>query len=267
MILYRTQPRTSEQNTIVDLETKETMMSTIRDGIPKFNGRVTKFSDITTLLTDASLVDGMLATSGYQNILVVTSFENNQYTQLRDRNYRPIKSAGDHLLPIVHSVNETHGNIYVAEPKMGSIFTPLYEKYDINIIPVDSCFKIDSTFKIKTDVKFDAVVLLGSESLQNGKFSATDVKAKFAKYCTEDFDMIDVYRGDTKTRNLKGGSKNKEQSINRLIECVNTPTRIYEVKERITPNFLGKIRNHRDRLVYFRLAINLETINEWYKVY
>jgi len=200
MILYRTQPRNSEQNTIVDLKTKETMMSTIRDGIPKFNGRVTKFSDITTLLTDASLVDGMLATSGYQNILVVTSFESNQYTQLRDRNYRPIKSAGDHLLPIVHSVNETHGNIYVAEPKMGSIFTPLYEKYDINIIPVDSCFKIDSTFKIKTDVKFDAVVLLGSESLQNGKFSATDVKAKFAKYCTEDFDLIDVYRGDTKTR-------------------------------------------------------------------
>ena len=49
------------------------------------------------------------------------------------------------------------------------------------------------------------MVLLGCESIKKGNFLASDVKAKFAKYCVEDFDMIDVYRGDR--RAATGGTK------------------------------------------------------------
>jgi len=268
MILYRTQPKNSIENTIVNLATKEKLLEDFRDSVPKFQGKDTKFSDITTLVTDASILDGMIATSGYQNILVVPSFQDHEYSRLRDRNYRPINSAGDHLFPVVHMINETHGNLYVAQPKVGNIFTEIYEKYDVNMIRSDSWFKIDSSFKMpKTDVKFDAVVLLGNEGIKRGSFRAQDVKKKFAKYCTDNFQLVDVYRGDL--RKLNGGSKEKPNAINRLITSVNTPKVIYSPKEKfgISSEVLEQLQTLKGQLQYHRLVDNLKTIDQWYKVY
>lgn len=265
MLLYKTQPKNSNENTLVNLSTKEKVVDDIRDSIPKYNGRNTKGADIITMITDASLVDGMIATSDYKNILVVPSFENSDYPRLRDNRYRSVRSAGDHLLPIIHALNETHGNLYVAQPKVGNVFSDLYNRYDVNIINTDSWFRVDGSFSIKTDIKFDAVVLLGNEGYKKGSFNAGQVKKKFARYCTENFELIDVYRGTL--RKLTGATVSKELSIRKLVGAINTPSRIIIQGSRLSTEMLTQLRNHKDRLLYVSLAQNIETIKQWYKVF
>ena len=245
------------------------MLRGIRDVTPTFGGKSPHRNDFITLFTDGCVLDGMLTLAGYDNILVVTSFEDNNYERLRDRNYRPVNSAGDHMLPIIHKLNRSHGNIYVTKVLNGdSFYSKLYEQYGIKTVKSNSYFKIDDDLKLKTDVKFDAVVLLGCESYKTGKFSIKEVKSKFAKYCTDDFDLIDVYRGDH--RKITGGTQSIDTQLNRMIEIVNTPRKIYNVKDRINmADFnveLGDVYM-KQKLAYLRLALNIETINEYYKVF
>lgn len=263
MFLYRSQPKTPDTNNIINLDTKETILREIRD-LMKFRGKSPHRNDLTTLFTDGCVLDGMITLAGYENILVVTSFEDSNYTRLRDRNYRPVNSAGDHMLPIVHKLNGSSGNMYVTKVTGGdSFFTKLYDHYGIASVPCNSYFKLDGDLKIKTDVKFDAVVLLGCDSYKKGKFSAKDIKAKFAKYCTEDFDLIDVYRN--KGRTLKGGTKSIDLVKNDLIEAVNTPVKIYDFGDRLN---LDRDWSHtRQKLQYFRLVLNFEHMDEYYRVY
>ena len=264
MFLYRTQPISTQESNIINLNIKETILREIRDVSPKFKGKSLHRNDFITLFTDGCVLDGMLTLSGYNNILVVTSFEDVNYDRLRDRNQRPINSAGDHMLPIIHKLNGSHGNLYVTKVVNGdSFYTKLYDQYGIASVESNSYFKIDGDLKLKTDVKFDAVIMLGCESYKTGKFSVKEVKAKFAKYCTEDFDLIDVYRGDRRT--LRGGTKSIDSVKNRMIETVNTPTKIYDINERI--DLKKYVTNMRQRLQYFRLVLNFEHMNEYYRVY
>ena len=267
MLLYKTQPKNSVENTVINLGTKEKIVSDVRECIPKFKGKDTKVNDVIAMVTDASILDAMIALSGYENILVVPSFENNDYPKLRDGRYRPERSAGDHLFPIVHALNETHGNIYVAQPKVGNIYDDLYKMYDINVIHCDSWFKVDGSFHLAENdaPKFDAVVLLGNEGYKKGSFKSQAVKSKFAKHCTDNFQLVDVYRGTL--RRLTGTPKSRDNSINRVINAVNTPNRIYTPKLLLIPEFENKLVNMKDNLLYRRLALNLENISDWYKVY
>ena len=68
----------------------------------------------------------MLTFSGYDNILVVTSFEDKDYERLRDRTQRPVKSAGDHMFPIVHSLNGSAGGCMLPQCLMVIVSTPNY---------------------------------------------------------------------------------------------------------------------------------------------
>ena len=269
MLLYRSQPKNVTESNIINLETKRVLKRRVIDTQPKYNNKRITNEDVIALMIDGSVLDGMLTLSGYQNILVVTSFDDKTYEKLRDRNYRPIKSAGDHMLPIVHKVNESEGNLYVTKVRNSeNYYTKLYDEFSIPFVEVDSYFRIDTDFKMKTNVKFDAVVLLGSESHKKGKFSKSDIKSKFAKYCTDDFDLIDVYRGDR--RKITGGTQSIDTQLNRMIEIVNTPRKIYNVKDRINmADFsveLGDVYM-KQKLAYLRLALNIETINEYYKVF
>jgi hypothetical protein len=269
MFLYRSQPKNVTDSNIINLETKRVLKRRVIETQSRYNNKRITNEDVVALMTDGSVLDGMLTLSGYQNILVVTSFENNTYDRLRDRNYRPIKSAGDHMLPIVHKTNESEGNIYVTKVRNSeNYYAKLYEEFDIPFVDVDSCFRIDQDFKIKTDVKFDAVVLLGCESYKKGKFNKSDIKAKFAKYCTDDFDLIDVYRGDR--RNIIGGTKSIDTQLSRMIETVNTPRKVYDVKDRIvTRDFDEEFGDvyMKQKLAYLRLGLNIEYMNEYYKVF
>ena len=165
MLLYRSQPKNVTESNIINLETKRVLKRRVIDTQPKYNNKRITNEDVIALMIDGSVLDGMLTLSGYQNILVVTSFDDKTYEKLRDRNYRPIKSAGDHMLPIVHKVNESEGNLYVTKVRNSeNYYTKLYDEFSIPFVEVDSYFRIDTDFKMKTNVKFDAVVLLGSES-------------------------------------------------------------------------------------------------------
>lgn len=267
MFLYRTQPKSTTETNIINLKRKQEMMHELLVASRyKSNHTQRKRNDFITLFTDGCLLDGMLTLSGYDNILVVTSFEDKNYDRLRDRTQRPVNSAGDHMFPIVNSLNGSHGNVYVTSvPNGDSFFTHLYDHYNINTVDCDSYFKVDNDFKLRnTNVKFDAVVLLGCESMKKGNFRAKDVKAKFSKYCVEDFDMIDVYRGDRRT--LTGGTKSITNTRNKMIECVNTPMRVYDEKTRI--NKVANVWNHmRQELQYMRLTMNIESMEKYYRVY
>jgi hypothetical protein len=269
MFLYRTQPKSTSEYNIINLKRKQEMMHELLIASRyKSNHRQRKRNDFITLLTDGCLLDGMLTLAGYDNILVVTSFEDRNYDRLRDRTQRPVNSAGDHMFPIVNSMNGSHGNIYATSvPNGDSFFTHLYGHYNINMVDCDSYFKVDNDFKLRNvSVKFDAVVLLGCESIKKGNFRASDVKAKFAKYCIEDFDMIDVYRGDR--RKLTGGTKSITDTKKKMIECVNTPIRVYDEKTRlnVTKDDANWQRT-RPWLQYMRLAMNIESLQNYYKVY
>jgi len=266
MILYRTQPINTTQSNITHALTKKELMNDL-GMISSINNKSIEYADFVTLVTDASIVDGLLTSAGYGNILVVTSFEDKNYEKIRDRNYRPVLSAGDHLLPVVHTKNQSQGNIYVTMTKNADNYMkPIYDKYDINTLDVDSYFRIDGDFRIKTDILFDCVVLLGCESYKKGKFKSSDIKKKFAKYCNPDFDLVDVYRNVEEPRKITGGTKDITQHIERMIECVNTPSKVYDRTTRVVPE-ANYMRNMRNQLMYYRLALNLEKVNEYYRVY
>ena len=268
MILYRTQPKNPQENVIVNIGTKQKLISDIRECVSRYKNKDTSHTDIITMVTDASIVDGMIASSGYDNILVLPSFRDDQYTRLTGPDFIPEKSVGDHILPIVHERSGSQGNIYVAQPKVGNFFNELYEKCEINLIDIDEWFVVDSiAFRIKTNIKFDAVVLLGNESYKKGKFKACDVKKKFAKYCTEDFDLIDVYRGSC--RQLTGPKRNIDREVDRLIRTINNTTRIYHTNVNINEEFLDDVGivGNSDRLLYEHLLTNIQTIKDWYSVY
>lgn len=268
MFLYRTQPKSTTETNIINLKRKQDILFEIQSASNKSNHNQRKRNDFITLFTDGCLLDGMLTLSGYDNILVVTSFEDRDYERLRDRTQRPVKSAGDHMFPVVHSLNGSAGNVYVTSvPNGESFYTHLYDYYNVDTVECDSYFKVDNDFKLRNvSVKFDAVVLLGCESIKKGNFLASDVKAKFAKYCVEDFDMIDVYRGDR--RALTGGTKSITNTKGKMIECVNTPIRVYDEKTRLNiSRDDANWQNTRQWLQYMRLAMNIESLENYYKVY
>lgn len=282
MLLYRTQPKTPSENNLYNLSNKIDVIDTISSDLKTFKGSPLESEEWTTLITDASIIDALLVDAGYNNILVVTSFEDALYDRIRDRNYRPVKSAGDHLLPVIHKLNESSGNIYVTKtPHENNWFTQLYNNNEVNFVESETIFRVDGELRLNTNIKFDAVVLLGSESLKQGKFNAKDVKKKFEKYCTDKFDLIDIYRNNR--REIKGSTKSIDKHVNRFIVSVNTPAKVYDNVTRINlKNFeeynVGKkqvsphdrkkaLVSHKQKLLYYRLALNIEHINEYYRVF
>jgi hypothetical protein len=78
MLLYRTQPKNSTQNSIIHALTKKELMSDL-GLISRFKNKKLKQADLIPLVTDASIIDGLITCGGYSNILVVTSFEDKHY--------------------------------------------------------------------------------------------------------------------------------------------------------------------------------------------
>lgn len=85
------------------------------------------------------------------------------------------------------------------------MFGGLYEDLGVDVVEVDSFYNLgQDKVRLKHDGEpFDAVVLLGNESLTNSKHKLHEIKAVFSPHCAEVFDLIDIYRGSDRT--LQGG--------------------------------------------------------------
>lgn len=290
MILYRSQPRSYDTNNIINLETKRNLVNRILETESKFNDRGLVRDDIISMMSDATVLDGLLCLSAYQTILVVTSFSKHNYPdRMRDTMYRPIKSAGDHMLPIVHAMNESLPEMYVTQATdVDNYYTKLYKEFNIPYITVDDYFRLDNDFKPRKIMKtryengeeyeygqigkgviFDAVVLLGSESMLRGKHKVEDIRKKFQPYCADHFDLIDVYRGNF--RKITGKSANIDTVVNKFIQIINTPKKVYDSKDlydtrQFDIRYVDVVRT-KYKLMYTRLGQNIKNVNDYFKVY
>ena len=285
MFLYRSQPKNKTDINIINLETKRVVTRRILETQKKFNDRGLTRDDIIAVMSDASILDAMITLMGYQNILVVTSFDKTNYPdRMREPNMRPIKSAGDHMLPIVHKVNESAGRMFVTKPRSAdNYYTRLYDEFDIAQVEVDDNFMLDTNFKIHDRIvgnklKFDAVVLLGSESMKRGKFNMKTIGHKFEKYANitntsiarmATYDLIDVYRNDL--RKLSGNRLNIDDVTDRLVDIINTPKKVYDSDPSwISEDFIddgNTIVRTKHRLMYRRLGENIRNMNDYFRVY
>ena len=267
MFLYKSQPKSTDVTNFYQMSRKIEIMSSVLDASPRYNGKELNINDIISLLSDAAIIDAMLVRGGYQNILVVTSFDET-YTRLRDTEYCPIKSAGDHMLPLIHKINNSAGRMVVTQTTEDNYFNNLYDHFDCKTTKVDANYKLDDVqFRIqKDDMLFDAVVLLGCESRNKGKYQVRNVKDKFAKYCTEDFTLIDVYRSED--RILKGGSKNVSRIVANVIDtAVNSHKKIYDVTGKSIKIDRQIQRKNRVKLMYTRLERNITNLETYYRVF
>ena len=267
MLLYRCQPISSDQSLIVNLGRKRQLFNAVSEGLSSYKNKSLHPNDHTSLITDASVLAGLISLSGYENVLVVTSFVDKDYDNVV-KNHRPHKSAGDHLLPIVHEIVQAKSNMYVTKVKNSvNWFDSIYESTGVKTLDVDAPFKLDGDFKIKTDVKFDAVVLLGCDAYKKGKFQAVDIKSKFVRYCTPEFDMIDVYRHGNDNRKVSGRRKNSTKIAATMFQSVNTPKKIIDKTTRNQVRNELEMPNMRSIILYNRLAVNVIDIDKWYRVY
>jgi hypothetical protein len=269
MLLYRCHPISQNQNAIVNLNRKEELFKAVSEALPKYKGKTLHPNDHIGLVTDASVLSGLLTLSGYKNVLVVTSFADKDYDTVV-KGHQAHKSAGDHLVPIVHKAAGTMMNMYVTKVKSGDWFTPFYESYGVKTLDVDSPFALDSTFKIKppADVKFDAVVLLGCDAYSKGKFNVKDIKETFTRYCTPEFDLIDVYRHENDTRSIVGSTPKQNTVIAQtMFQAVNTPKKLIDKTNGAFVNRELEMPNMRSVILYSRLASNIINVDKWYKVY
>lgn len=271
MLLYRCQPISSDQNLIVNLGRKRQLFNTVSEGLSKYGMKTLHQNDHTSLITDASVLAGLISLSGYKNVLVVTSFQDKDYDNVV-RDHRPQKSAGDHLLPIVHKIVEAKSNMYVTKVKNSvNWFDSIYESMGVETLEIDAPFKLDGTFKLKTRIdtpEFDAVVLLGCDAYKKGKFQANEIKSKFDRYCTlPEFDLIDVYRHSNDSRMITGGRKDNTTIAARMFQSINTPKKIIDRTTRNRVRDELEMPNMRSILLYNRLAANIIDIDKWYKVY
>jgi hypothetical protein len=192
MIRYRTQPMgyvDGEFTSVINnYQRKKDILANIREYL-----KAPKDDDIVDMITDASIMSAMILTGDYKNVLVVTSSN-------------PTHSEGDHLIPAIHKFNYGVGKMSVTTPKrLENRFGGLYEDLDVDIVEVDSFYHLgqDKVRMNHDGEPFDAVVLLGNESLTNSKHKLHEIKAVFSPHCTEVFDLIDIYRGSDRT--LQGG--------------------------------------------------------------
>jgi hypothetical protein len=236
MIRYRTQPMgyvDGEFTSVINnYQRKKDILANIREYL-----KAPKDDDIVDMITDASIMSAMILTGDYKNVLVVTSSN-------------PTHSEGDHLIPAIHKFNYGVGKMSVTTPKrLENRFGGLYEDLDVDIVEVDSFYHLgQDKVRINHDGEpFDAVVLLGNESLTNSKHKLHEIKAVFSPHCTEVFDLIDIYRGSDRT--LQGGILPREnvQLVSNII-------------------LNEDMSRQKETYKYQRVFHNIESIEQIYKV-
>jgi hypothetical protein len=134
--------------------------------------------------------------------LVVPSFRNSRYSSLWDDSKGKIAAnVAGNLWPAITQYFNTDHDVCVAYPDdHGSFARNLMRHFDVSRVSSNQPYILgDDTYQVTVpdDLKFDAVFLAGIPVNEGEQFNATDIKADFASICTEDFDLIDSYHGQT----------------------------------------------------------------------
>ena len=280
MFLYRTHPTSLTTNSVVNLNEKEKLKERLCEGI---NHRDTEEDDIISLVTDASVVDAMVSTGEYGNILVLPTPIVQE--RLRDTMYQPIGNAGDMLFPIIHRVTGGRGNVFIGLPEgQDHLYKNVWEEYNIPILPMDNWFNLDRNIDIKTPpyMKFDAVVLLGCKhSLKTGTFKSEDIRKRLSSVINDRSVLIDVNRKGSE-RKITGKMEDISDKKNYLTYSINSQMRIldYSIPSGLSPTLChtlfeintqnGNIEPHRQKEMLHHKNLcyrNMTNLENFYKVY
>lgn len=177
---------------------KHNKFNALQENIKKFHKSRLTGTEVMYLSTEASILDTLMVTEKFNNVLVVSNHkdENIRFT---NANYMPVKNYGHHLLPIIHKLNKSEYNLFVAN-ESDNIFSKLYDVYDVNKVDIPDGYILDNTrVDIDTKQKFDAIILVNVQGMKKGKYQARNIKQVFSPYGTENFALIDLFVGDDRT--------------------------------------------------------------------
>lgn len=149
-------------------------------------------------------------------VLFIPSFKDSKFTEYtkpmrpnRDFYYENISC---HLYPVLNKMLDFDTEVYVAYPTGHiSLYKYIMEQYNVSFLESNKMYELgmdDYEIQNPDDIKFDFVYLYGCEtSNPDGYFYGSDIKADFAKYCTEDFVLYDDYvNNDKKFSTLSNGT-------------------------------------------------------------
>lgn len=188
------------------------------------------------------LVSNFLTAMKYQNVLFIPSYRNNRYSEGLLESYSVVKpNAGIHMAPILNEKFQCDPNIYVAYPEgHTSMYHDLYLEFGVNIIESNGMYSMgdeDYSITVPEGVKFDCVYLAGHET--NETFNAADIKADFAPYCTEDFDLVDHYASHNDQLQLLRDQPFTNESV-RLLGERNTTNTVISAYDFVAHNTIRK---------------------------
>ena len=223
MIRYRTQPMGyvdgEFKSVINNRQRKKDLLANIREYI-----RDLKDDEVVDLISDASVMSAMILAGDYKNILVVTSSN-------------PTHSEGDHLIPVIHKFNYGVGKMSVTTPKrLENRFGGLYEDLDVDMVEVDSFYHLGQD-KIRLKHKgepFDAVVLLGNESLTNGKHKLHEIKCSKNNFLV----LSPNIHSSTKDMFMKWDELNSQNALQPSMADENTFAQIFLDQHKEVRKFL-----------------------------
>ena len=130
---------------------KQEIVEELREGMHGYRGYEMRGREITGLFMDAT--DSCILTlMNYKKFLLLHHMKIKVWC-INSKQLFPIGHAGDHMLPLVHHFNESDAKMYVTKVKNSdSIFSQLYDKFEIPSVNVDSYYTLGSKFKTKTNV-------------------------------------------------------------------------------------------------------------------
>lgn len=156
----------------------------------------------------------VLLINGYNkevhNSFTVEDFDNKVPTT-------PVPEIACSLVPVLAKyIPEVQTKFYVVKPtEEADLFTYIYANHGVDVIETNKDYTLGDDYyniAVPSDVKFDCIYLTSIQKTVEGSFDLHDLKQDFARYCTDDFVLIDAYR-DRKLQNFINGESQTTKRI------------------------------------------------------
>jgi len=155
-------------------------------------------SALLNALSLCPIVLNAFASRGHKNVLFV-----GHYDQGKNRNWLSNNNLLYQLLPIVHRAYGYDFNLIALRPpqkkNLGAMWY-LYDKFQVLRVPSTQQYLHGMKFKVadipsRPEDKFDAVIFAGVP-FTDENFSVNALRNVWKKWCTEDFEIYDIFDGE-----------------------------------------------------------------------